>query len=119
MIRALNGEAQEQTGTSGWFTFAVQKMAGSNCPAGCGHGFGFSNTRIQRSSRRGVTMRCHDCGLQWTVTIHQLAKAARRIADQAIARGSEYADADAVVAERLESWAVVIGEKRGGRISKD
>jgi hypothetical protein len=49
------------------------------CPAGCDDGLlRGGGTKIERSNPRSVTLACLTCGLQWTMTLHQLAKAAPR-----------------------------------------
>ena len=66
------------------------------------------------------------CGLQWTVTFHQLAKTARRRAIVAREKAdkyrehpdlAEYMDREATfrehLADDLEGWANAIGESRG------
>jgi hypothetical protein len=128
MIRALD----KQVGERG-FTFSeAVRFCGGHCPAGCRNGplsELFPDTVVYRSSKRAVTMRCNDCGLLWTMTIHQLAKSARRNADQAArvaererGRGDDdeltVADATAwaMNAKRLEQWADQIGERRGRTI---
>ena len=47
------------------------------------------------------------------MTIHQLAKSARRKAELMRERGSEYAGQQEGLARELESWAEAVGETRG------
>ena len=80
--------------------YAVSQLAG-NCPAACNLRF---SGAIYRSAPRSVTLRCSQCGLQWMVTVHQLAKAARRHWD-AKSLGEEIAT--------IERWAASVPERRG------
>jgi uncharacterized Zn finger protein len=84
------------------------RQAFGHCPAGCsGRGVNAilpvsaqSVGVIYRSSKRSVTFRCFSCGLLWTMTWHQMAKAARRLE----ARGqddSEVADIVVPIADRV------------------
>ncbi len=70
-----------------------------NCPH-CGKGFA-PESHIYRSSRRSVTMRCTICGLQWTMTLHQIAKAAERWG------------LTPETARLITEWADDVGESRG------
>lgn len=92
----------------------VFRIAGA-CPA-CAHRWaGGGSGRIYRSSNRSVTMRCPDCGLLWTVTVHQMAKAARSLVDELERRGGSVVgiEVDGGDARTLERWAAAIPESRG------
>jgi hypothetical protein len=107
MIRDLF-QADERLKFSLFFDF-------SRCPAGCG-----ADNRLERpgcvyrSSRRSVTLRCTRCGLLWTMTVHQIAKVAARLATL---RG----EADIAAASREQwaaawaEWAACVPERRGRR----
>jgi hypothetical protein len=96
------------------------------CPFGqsstTGHGdtaghcqFG-SSAYVYRSSRRSVTMRCHYCGLLWTMTFHQMAKVARLRAEDYEQRTGDYADyhqQQAALLRAFEMWAERLDERRG------
>lgn len=107
MIRTLDSHAQAQTGTRQWYSNAVLMTVGL-CPGGCST-LGPTGV-VYRSSRRSVTLRCADCGLLWTMTAHQLAKAARRKAEMG---SDDFAQAEAHMADRLETWANWIDDQRG------
>jgi hypothetical protein len=52
----------------------------SHCPARCGGAeLGFPSGHVYRSSKRSITLQCARCGLLWTMTVHQIAKAAAAI----------------------------------------
>jgi uncharacterized Zn finger protein len=91
---------------------------------------------IYRTSVRSVSMRCNRCGLLWTVTIHQLAKAMRRLLDREEAarrvvqrlREDDPAEAmrhiqdeadegfirfDKGDVEEIEAWAAEVPNRRG------
>jgi hypothetical protein len=64
------------------------------CPAGCDAGpLRGGTVNIVRSNPRSLTLACRRCGLQWSMTMHQLAKAAPRwdwsplLGDDAAERG--------------------------------
>ena len=80
------------------------------CPAGCDAGALRGGTvRIVRSNPRSVTVSCCRCGLHWTMTMHQLAKAAPRwdwhplLGDDALEQGPAY----------LTALAAEVPERRG------
>jgi hypothetical protein len=83
----------------------------AHCPAGCDkrgyaaidpdHTWGI----VYRSSRRSVTFRCNCCGLLWTMTWHQMAKAAHVLAD----RGQ----GEQKFAEHIARIAREVGDGRG------
>jgi hypothetical protein len=112
MIRDLDRQVREQTGSRGWFSAGVL-MAGGFCPGGCGGLMGAPTGIVYRSSRRSVTMRCQDCGLLWTMTVHQLAKATRRKAERM--GDDEVAVLQQGIAARLEQWSELVDEDRGRR----
>jgi len=85
-------------------------MAVGTCPY-CGPDAG--GAVVYRSSTRSVTMRCRDCGLQWTMTIHLLARAAQQWAEEA--KGSPVEGHTAALARYLAGWADALGERRGRR----
>jgi hypothetical protein len=91
---------------------AVKGIA-SWCPAPgcCQYVSGLGGANIYRSSRRSVTMRCPDCGLTWTVTAHQMAKAARRLLETRNGE-LELDETDVLV---LERWAREVSDGRGRR----
>ena len=101
---------EPQTGTRRRYSDAVLMVSG-RCPGGCST-YGPTGV-IYRSSKRSVTMRCSGCGLQWTMTIHRLAQTARRRAE--LMGSDEYAQAEALMAARLETWANWIDDRRGRR----
>src|SRR6266536_6204164 len=68
-----------------------------NCCPMCRQAFG--GGVISRSSHRSVTMRCGVCGLQWTMTAHRIAAAARRHAERN--PDGEYAQICANIAARF------------------
>jgi hypothetical protein len=70
---------------------------------------------VYRSSRRSVTMRCRLCGLQWTMTFVKMAQAARSIAEEMDANGSQYAARAYWLAEQLQAWAEYAVEETRGR----
>jgi hypothetical protein len=108
MIRQLD-KASEDT-----MSWAVKFMFG-RCPAGCGSMF--PTGVIYRSSRRAVTLRCGACGIQWTMTAHQMAKAARGIADDPPPHlvDSPVATGMRNIAKLLSEWAESVDDKRGRR----
>jgi hypothetical protein len=120
MTRALHGRSRSALRIIdrqlGHLVRGAARMAGGRCPAGCSGQLGLPTAVVYRSSARSITYRCNVCGLQWTVTIHQLAKSARRVAD--LTRGSEFAHADDNVATVLERWAEAVGESRGRKPTK-
>jgi transcription elongation factor Elf1 len=67
------------------------------CPAGCDAGTLRGGTvTIERSNPRSVTLVCKRCGLHWTMTLHQLAKAAQHwdwhplLGEEAASEGPKY-----------------------------
>jgi hypothetical protein len=77
------------------------------CPARCTDALhGPTNSRVYRSSQRSVTLQCTHCGVQWTMTVHQLAKAAQRLADTDPPMSRRFAAAWA-------EWADAVNERRG------
>lgn len=62
---------------------------------------------IYRTSVRSVTMRCRDCGLQWTMTAHQMAKAVER------SGATKHKGVAANMAAVFTEWAAAVGEQRG------
>jgi transcription elongation factor Elf1 len=77
-------------------------------------GAGFGSCRVVRTQVRGVTMKCHRCGLHFTMTWHQLAKASRAIlVDSALGPGVTLISDDA--AQLFEELAEQAGETRGRR----
>lgn len=58
---------------------------------------------IYRSSWRSVTLQCKTCGLQWTMTAHQIAKAAQRWGLKA------------ETIQEFTAWAAAVDERRGRR----
>ena len=87
------------------------RLYAGNCPncAAWGRLTPFHRTGVvYRLSARSVTFRCNHCGLQWTVTLHQFAKAARRWADEAERGGSPDAGVLRMIADH---WPV--DETRG------
>jgi hypothetical protein len=68
-----------------------------SCPAGCDAGpLRGAEARIVRSNPRSVTLAYRRGGLQWTMTLHQMAKAAPRwewhplLGDDAAEEGPKY-----------------------------
>jgi len=61
---------------------SIIKMAVGSCPACATYAAGFPNDRtvIYRRSRRSITMRCEQCGLQWTMTWVKVHQATSRLA---------------------------------------
>jgi hypothetical protein len=82
----------------------------SRCPAGCHDGSKWQGPtgRVYRSSWRSVTLRCTQCGLQWTMTVHRLAKAAERLA--ALQPDSEWQRRWAPL---WAEWARDVDDRRG------
>lgn len=101
---------QKMEGTRhGKMHFSLRMIAG-NCPLLCGAG-GLGMAQIYRSSTRSVTFRCPKCTLQWTVTIHRLAKAfGTQVAE---ADGSEVGRGMAAIHAELSEWAAALDEDRG------
>jgi len=60
-----------------------------------------AETVIYRSSARSVTLQCKTCGLQWTMTAHQIAKAAQRWG------------LSPEMLQRFTAWADAVAERRG------
>jgi hypothetical protein len=85
------------------------------CPAGCKEGGIVSTGVVYRSSRRSIQMRCSKCGLLWTMTVHQMAKAARVHAEASAAAGDAWADGEKWIADELQGWAKHVDDKRGRR----
>src|SRR5262245_44493730 len=74
-----------------------------SCPAGCDAGpLRGGQAKIERSNPRSVTLACLRCGLHWTMTLHQMAKAAPRwdwhplLGDNAPEEGPKYLAAEAM-----------------------
>jgi hypothetical protein len=104
MIRELD----ERTGHP--FSAIVGETFG-RCPTGCSGGR--PEAVVYRSSKRSVTLRCNGCGLLWTMTVHQMAKAARTNADRAPTDGAEHGEVGRYRAELLGYWSEMIDDKRG------
>jgi hypothetical protein len=92
---------------------AIWQVAGS-CPHHACWPRNGPGAAIYRSSNRSVTFRCPDCGLLWTVTVHQAAKAARRILDKQMTY-AWITEAHVLV---LERWAKAVDDQRGRRPSR-
>lgn len=119
---ARGGRIRKLDKLMGGMPSAVIRMHFGNCPAGCP-----GDSVIYRSSARSMTMRCNSCGMLWTMTIHQMAKSMRAIADgiaaddsepdpELVALGLTWADvADHANqhAKLFEDWDRALGENRG------
>jgi hypothetical protein len=112
MIRRLDQHVRETTGRAGVLS-SLALLAGGQCPAGWQMPFGVSESVVYRSTARSITRRCNHCGLLWTMTVHQLAKSARRRADVMRESGDEYAAVQECLADQLEQWAASVGGSRG------
>jgi hypothetical protein len=78
------------------------------CPSGCHHSsFGFPTGRVYRSSRRSLTMRCTECGMQWMVTVHRVAQITARKAE------ADGRPDSRVIAQLWAEWASAIDDQRG------
>jgi uncharacterized Zn finger protein len=99
--------------------WAIRVVAGK-CPHhDCWPPNGAGGGQIFRSSHRSVTMRCPDCGLLWTVTVHQMVKAARRILakrNESVWHSyEEFCELTEQDVRVLERWAASVPERRGRR----
>jgi hypothetical protein len=85
-----------------------------HCPARCDDGSRMHGptSRVYRSSRRSLTLQCSQCGLLWTMTVHQLAKAAKRLA----ARDPRAPNRDCAAA--WADWAAGVADTRGRKKKK-
>jgi hypothetical protein len=81
-----------------------------HCPAGCRDGSRIAGptSRVYRSSWRALTLQCTRCGLQWTMTVHQLAKASARLLTL-----EGHAHLQQPWADAWAEWARDVGDKRG------
>jgi hypothetical protein len=78
------------------------------CPARCQQGrgnFAGPTGRVYRSSRRSLTMQCTHCGLLWTMTVHQIAKAAQHL--------GEHDELARRLAPIWAEWAALVDDRRG------
>jgi hypothetical protein len=81
------------------------------CPLGCDtYGYTGGQCAIVRTAVRSLTLRCRECGLQFTMTWHQLARAYR----QRLAQGGRAGKPDRT-AEVFDYYAKLAGESRGRR----
>jgi hypothetical protein len=78
------------------------------CPARCHDGFHGPTGRVYRSSNRSITLQCTQCGLLWTMTVHQIAKAAQRQADR-----NPRDPARRHFAATWKEWAACVADTRG------
>ncbi len=83
---------------------AVSFCAGS-CPA-CREG----GARVHRRNARSVTMRCRNCGLQWTMTARRVAEAMQRQAEAA--EGKSYEAILQGFAAEFAAWAAEVNDHR-------
>ena len=91
--------------TRGRVEIAVSFCAGT-CPA-CREG----GARVHRRNARSVTMRCRNCGLQWTMTAKQMADAMRRQAEAA--KGKPYERILQIFATEFAEWAADVNDPHG------
>ena len=84
-----------------------------HCPAQCDDGSKLHGPsgHVYRSSSRSITLRCSQCGLLWTMTVHQIAKAAQRLAE----RDGPTADLCRRFAADWAEWAALVEDRRGRR----
>lgn len=80
------------------------------CPLRCDTTLDGDQCAIVRTQVRGITMRCTTCGVQFSVTWHQLARAHRR---REALMGHAHRPGD--LGERLEALAALVDERRGRR----
>jgi hypothetical protein len=106
---------REFSRTDGGMTSSIVRVHFGKCPAGCYDGNSLpGDAVVYRSSWRSVTLRCCACGLLWTMTVHQMAKAARAHADRM--SDSPHTNIRAVYerdARWLGEWAQEIDDRRG------
>jgi hypothetical protein len=68
---------------------------------------------IYRSSLRSLTFRCPECGLQWTMTVHRLARVVRRAHARAKEQGAKDERWLAELLDDLQDWDEALVERRG------
>jgi hypothetical protein len=99
-----------------WLYWGIRDALGK-CPLCAQHdgrfGAGIEQAAIYRRSGRSVTMRCSQCGLQWTVTWAQLNKALRRTLPRVAGVGNRK-DVEALIGASDE---VAAAEHRGRKPS--
>lgn len=69
----------------------IRRLSVAHCPH-CGKFAEKPDTRIYRMSRTAVTLQCHNCGLQWSMTFHMIAKMARGVLQTGEGQMSELPD---------------------------
>lgn len=112
MIRKIHNYLAGSPYGQALFHIALSDACGY-CSAGCRAG-PFPTGRVYRSSDRSLTMQCTECGMQWNVTVHRIAKVAARKADDPNSR-SFAEDEKRAFAQWMAELAEMVDDKRGRR----